>query len=187
MSKIWFSADQHWCHKNAIQLCNRPYSDVEEMNESMVLKWNERVAPEDTIWCLGDFCWNKQRAQSFFDRLNGEKHLIIGNHDPRETLILPWASQPRDRKEIDVHDDEGIKTRLVLDHYGMRTWNGAYRGVIQLYGHSHGKLPGFRTSKGGGTLDVGVDSWNFYPISLSEIKARLQTLPEINMEVDNPQ
>jgi calcineurin-like phosphoesterase family protein len=41
-----------------------------------------------------------------------------------------------------------------------------------LYGHSHGRLPGTRTS-----LDVGVDCWSYLPVTLDEIRDRLATLP----------
>jgi calcineurin-like phosphoesterase family protein len=63
---------------------------------------------------------------------------------------------------LHVTSQEGIP--LVLCHYAMRTWNRSHYGAIQLYGHSHGNLPGDSQS-----CDVGVDCWGFRPVSLEEI------------------
>ena len=38
-----------------------------------------------------------------------------------------------------------------------------------LYGHSHGMLPEDHTR----TIDVGVDVWDFYPVSIEEVKAKM--------------
>jgi calcineurin-like phosphoesterase family protein len=54
----------------------------------------------------------------------------------------------------------------------MRTWAGAVRGAIHVYGHSHGRLPGNSKS-----CDVGVDCWDFYPVDLPTITARLAASP----------
>jgi len=59
--------------------------------------------------------------------------------------------------------------RIVLCHYAMRAWPGQHKGALQLYGHSHGKLPGTPQS-----TDVGVDCWGFQPIRLDHIRVRLR-------------
>ena len=61
---------------------------------------------------------------------------------------------------------------LTLCHYGMRVWNRCHHGALMLYGHSHGSLPGNAQS-----LDVGADAWDFRPVTLAEILARMATLP----------
>jgi hypothetical protein len=53
----------------------------------------------------------------------------------------------------------------VLCHYALRTWNGSHRGALRLYGHSHGGLAGDSQS-----VDVGVDCWDFRPVTLDEIR-----------------
>ena len=81
MSKVYFSSDHHFYHANIIKLCNRPFSSVVEMNETMVRRWNETVSPDDTVYYLGDFSLAFRPVELFTYRLNGNKFLIPGNHD----------------------------------------------------------------------------------------------------------
>lgn len=78
----FFTSDTHFGHANIIRLCNRPFKDVEEMNEKLVENWN-RVVPEDgTVFHLGDFAFGGSALwNSIIPRLNGQIYLIIGNHD----------------------------------------------------------------------------------------------------------
>lgn len=180
----YFSADPHHGHKKILTYCNRPFATVEEMNSTIIERWNQTVSKDDEVWLLGDFCW--KGYENVFHQLNGTKHLIIGNHDAHGVLTLPWASQPRHYHEMKLVEDHGTAvTRLVLCHYGIRSWVGMYKGAVMLYGHSHNGLPGFRTESGGGTLDVGVDAWDFYPVTIQQIKERIAALPLFEPEPKN--
>lgn len=153
--KIWVTADQHFGHANIIRLCRRPFGDVKEMDDEMVRLWNESVAPEDTVFHLGDFAFGRKRANDLLCALNGVKHLIKGNHDPKEDLP-GWASVQHYR-EVYVGDQKSA----VMCHYAMEDWHGMVRGNVMLHGHSHGQL-----RKIEGRLDVGVDSVGFAPLAL---------------------
>lgn len=168
----FFISDTHFFHKNIIKYSNRPFSSVEEMNEQMILRWNQKVKDGDRVFHLGDFGFApKAKLQGVFDRLNGQKHLIRGNHDHDAEKLYGWV-WVKDMYEPKIN---GIK--VVMCHYGMRVWNESHRGAIQLYGHSHGTLPGNTQS-----MDVGVDTGNnFYPYSFDEVVAKLKTLPEYKL------
>jgi calcineurin-like phosphoesterase family protein len=167
-----FTADNHFGHEAIITMSQRPFATVEEMDETMIANWNAVVQRGDNVWHVGDFAHriDVKRKRAIFSRLNGSKHLVPGNHDDKDSLALSWSSigQIRDIKV------EG--QRLILCHYGMRTWPGSRRGSIHLYGHSHGSLPGNSQC-----LDVGVDCWDFRPVTLAEIKAKLQLEPPAGM------
>jgi calcineurin-like phosphoesterase family protein len=166
---VYLSADSHFSHTNILKFCNRPFANIDEMNSALVTNWNAVVTDDDSVWHLGDFCWHG--SEHFFHRLNGKKHLIIGNHDGRKTLTLPWASQPRDYHEMKLIDGEGISHELVLSHYPFEEWNRYYKGSIHLYGHVHArKLNDCSKPR----FDVGVDNCNFAPITLDQILARLK-------------
>ncbi|MCK9910489.1 hypothetical protein MXD81_15190, partial [Microbacteriaceae bacterium K1510] len=107
------------------------------------------VGPDDDVWHLGDFAYRIKPARLnwIYTRLQGRKHLVIGNHDHDSTLRLSWSSPPKQIVEATI---DGL--RLVMCHYALRTWLGHHKGALHLYGHSHGKLAGTAQS-----TDVGVD------------------------------
>jgi calcineurin-like phosphoesterase family protein len=90
---------------------------------------------------------------------------LKGNHDNAEVLAQPWESI------ADIHELRLDGARIVLCHYPMRSWNGMYKNHLHFYGHEHAKLTDFAN-----TMDVGVDNWNYYPVTLAEIKARMAKL-----------
>ncbi|WP_038965593.1 metallophosphoesterase [Bradyrhizobium diazoefficiens] len=163
-------SDTHFGHQGIIELASRPFKNVKDMDDSLLANWNAVVRPIDTVIHLGDFAYraDANRVWKIFQQLNGIKHLIPGNHDGPETRDLPWASV----REIAFLSLES--TRLVLCHYAMRTWPGIRKGALQLYGHSHGRLPGNSQS-----MDIGVDVLGFAPVRLSAIKAHLAKLPQL--------
>jgi calcineurin-like phosphoesterase family protein len=167
-----FTADNHFGHEAIIALSSRPFASVEEMDETMIANWNAVVQRGDNVWHVGDFAHriDLKRKRAIFSRLNGSKHLVPGNHDDNDTMSLGWASIGQIRQI--VVDSQ----RLVLCHYALRTWPGARRGAIHLYGHSHGTLPGNSQS-----LDVGVDCWDYRPISLPQIREVLEREPSAGM------
>jgi calcineurin-like phosphoesterase family protein len=164
----YFSSDSHYRHRNILQYQNRPFRDVEHMNAMMINNWNDRVTPEDTVYHLGDFGFGSiDELQSIFDRLNGRKFLLSGNHDKNAIKLAGWG-WVKERHEFYIG-----KQLIVLSHYAMRVWRNSHYGSICLYGHSHGSMPGNSQS-----LDVGVDCWDYRPVTLAEIQARLKTLPK---------
>lgn len=159
----WFTSDTHFGDPRVLRIDRRPYPDLPAHDTALVANWNAVVAPDDEVWHLGDFALGPSEARlaELLAALNGTKHLIIGNNDGPATLAAPgWASQGH-YAEIVVDD-----RRLVLCHYAFRTWNRMGAGVIDLHGHSHGKLrPAPRQ------YDVGVDAQGFTPVNLAQILA----------------
>jgi calcineurin-like phosphoesterase family protein len=160
---IFFTSDTHFGHGGALGLYHRPFPSVPAMNEAMIARWNATVGPEDEIWHLGDFAIKQPAAAvaEWLGRLDGKKHLVAGNNDPPETTgqsgwasVVPYA-------ELSV---DGVF--LVLCHYPFRSWRRMTKGSVNLHGHCHGRLkPQPRQ------VDVGVDSWDFRPITVTEILA----------------
>jgi calcineurin-like phosphoesterase family protein len=162
---IWFSADLHLRHKKILAYCSRPYHDVDEMNEALIRNWNERVLPTDTAYVLGDFSMGDPRK--YYSRLNGKVYLLPGSHDkelnkfPAEFILPPIYTLKLD-------------PNITICHYSLRTWPKSHYGSWHLFGHSHGKLPPLGLS-----FDVGVDCWNYSPVSLEEVTAKMATLQPI--------
>lgn len=82
---IYMISDTHFYHNNIIEYCNRPFKNVEEMNQYMIDKWNNRVSKDDIVIHLGDVGFgSKEQVQNLCHQLNGTKILIKGNHDMRK-------------------------------------------------------------------------------------------------------
>ena len=78
----WLTADLHLGHVNIIQYSNRPFSNVGEMNEAIVERWNETVGVNDRVLILGDVAMGRiDDTLKIAGRLNGFKVLLTGNHD----------------------------------------------------------------------------------------------------------
>jgi calcineurin-like phosphoesterase family protein len=135
------------------------------MDEALTRRWNETVAPEDTVWHLGDFGVRLQeaRAAALLGRLNGVKHLVAGNNDTAAVRALAGWASVGDYAELEL-----CGRRFVLCHYPLRVWNGSSRGAVDLHGHSHGRLAPWPRQ-----IDVGVDAWDYRPVPVEDILARL--------------
>lgn len=163
MSGVWFTADLHFGHTNILKYHPRRGDNVDEMGDLLIHNWNDAVSKRDDVWVLGDFAMGPSAAiPSYFHQLNGRKHLIVGNHDHKPTLRLPWTSIH------DLHTWRQKPLRAVLCHYPLLTWNGAHHGVWMLHGHSHGLLGTQVTTR----MDVGVDTHpELRPYHLDEVAA----------------
>jgi calcineurin-like phosphoesterase family protein len=158
---VFFTSDTHFGHGGALGLYHRPFPSVAAMNEGLVERWNETVGPDDVVWHLGDFAIRQRQpvVAELLGRLQGHKHLVTGNNDPPATMELDGWESVQPYAEITA---DGVS--LVLCHYPFRSWRGMGKGWLNLHGHSHGRLkPQPRQ------FDVGVDVWEFRPVTLDEI------------------
>jgi len=168
----FFTADNHFHHAGIIHSCDRPFKTVEQMNAYMIRCWNEAVRPGDVVYHLGDFAYrgNASEIEALITQLNGTIHLIKGNHDDKSR----WMEDLYKRMFAKVSDISYIKIdgqKIFLSHYAHRTWRASCHGSWHLYGHSHGTMPPY-----GKSFDVGVDVWNFTPVSFYEVQEKMKTL-----------
>lgn len=161
MSEIWFASDMHFGHKNIIEYCNRPYADVDEMDEALVVNWNSNVRPCDTVYHLGDWAFHNYHH---IGRLQGNIVSVPGNHDhERLKKLAPYVSFQGEVVYLKVDPFH----RFVLSHYPFESWRREY--LYHLHGHMHG-TGGVKTNR----LDVGIDATKLYrPITLDEVMERI--------------
>lgn len=69
---------------------NRPFENIQEMNQILIQNYNAVVHKNDTVYILGDISHHlpMDRANELISRLNGKKILIKGNHDKKDDLEL---------------------------------------------------------------------------------------------------
>ena len=190
MTNIWFTADHHFGHENIIKYVNRPFKDAAHMDAELIERWNSKVAPEDTVYYLGDFTLSNN-AYPYIEQLNGNIKFIFGGHDYKwwplssEFILLDWKHEllePLVSLELPEFTSNGKFLPVVLCHYPLLSWDRSHYGSIHLHGHTHGTTGKSANSgdtllppknKGGANgirIDVGVDCHNYFPVSIKKIK-----------------
>jgi calcineurin-like phosphoesterase family protein len=164
---IWFTSDTHFGHKNitGASVSNwkdgyRTFNSIHQMNTDLIEGINKYVKEDDILYHLGD--WSFGGVHNILHFRNSiickNVHLILGNHDQhiidKEIKYLDESFNPLElfSSVQDVLTLSIGKTKLFLSHYSHRVWLGSHKGVIHLYGHSHGSIPDY-----GKSMDVGVD------------------------------
>ena len=186
--RYYFTADTHFGHGNIIRYTNRPMlkstdldekgnwvspyianKRTQEMDKMLIRNWNQRIKDEDTVFVIGDFCFNKSTEApkgNVFDyykgKLNGNIVFIRGNHDKSNknkskitSLVINIGNQFINLTHNPAHADERFK--------------------INLTGHVHNNWKIKRIKKGFSFTDcinVGVDVCSYFPITYEEIEQR---------------
>lgn len=131
MSKIFLTADTHFSHTNIIKYCNRPFINVEEMNNVLIDNWNKVVKEEDIVYHLGDFTIDSDNLRELVNKLNGKIYLIRGNHDGKSIKFynnIGLEVLPRETK-LD-------KYKVILSHRPLDN-NQIPEGYVNIHGHIH--------------------------------------------------
>jgi len=119
----FFTSDHHFCHKNILkyEAAHRPFHSVDEMNQELVSRWNNAVAPDDEVYYLGDLTFDahSSRARDLLDELHGTKYLIQGNHDPRHLAScgFEWMKSTHELTLIDQAERQDERLEVLLCHY----------------------------------------------------------------------
>lgn len=159
--KTFVTADLHLNHRNIIKYCQRPFKDVDDMNNCLVNNWNMIVAPTDIVYHIGDFCFKKTesngyRGKEYWEsKLNGDITFIRGNHDKSigiKSIMLRLFSEDvlLQHNPPYCEDDLPPNVKLVL------------------CGHVHDKW----VKKNIGealVINVGTDVWGYRPVELANI------------------
>lgn len=180
MTATWFTSDTHFQHARCAT--QRGFATPEEHDTEVIRRWNAVVAPGDQVWHCGDVGMGSEHTLlEKVDELNGEIHLILGNHD------APWPGHRRAhhhqrlwlrhfatlqafaRRRMDGHD-------VLLSHFpyrGDHTDTERYpeyrlqdTGKPLVHGHVH---EAWRTR--GYQINVGLDRWDLRPVSIDTVVA----------------
>lgn len=167
--KIFLTGDTHFNHSNMVAGYSdwgfREFEDVEEMNETIIERWNEVVGKDDIVFHVGDFALcNVDIMRKLVKRLNGKIIIIRGNHDRVKKLRRCGFSDVLSGVlKVDfVHDGKTYETAI-------RHKPTTVKGInFIICGHSHDD---FKIRMEGSTvfINVGVDAWDYYPVPLLEV------------------
>lgn len=171
---LWFAADLHFGDEAVISYCKRPFSTMEEMNETLRKNWNDRVSDTDDIYIIGDLIYGLPRGEvvPLLESLKGRKHLITGNHDHSWMGRLDASKYFVEIADLKMLKHEG--RTLVLCHYPMLSWPGMHHRSYCVFGHVHNTVddgPWWSYIRNNDhMLNAGVDICSFRPVSLDELK-----------------
>jgi calcineurin-like phosphoesterase family protein len=146
---------------------------LNKMNNTLIKRWNERVKPEDYVFHVGDFCFKNSKggnnkegipvpSNEWLKKLNGYIIFIRGNHDKNnstktiiERLVIRYAN-----KRINlVHDPTKADANYRINFTGHVHNNWQIRRIKTMFNFTD-------------CINVGVDVWNFYPVTFDEIMRR---------------
>lgn len=136
------------------------------MDETMVKNWNNVVGPSDYVYHLGDvFLGGSEKWQNeLLWSLNGQKRLIVGNHDKLKSKVLQNGFEK-------IEYWKGFsKENFTCTHVPHEL--GALRdGAYNVHGHIHNNL-----REDSHYINVCVEHTQYTPIHmdtiLEEIKQR---------------
>ena len=127
---VWFTADLHLGHGNIIGYSERPFPDINAMDEALIERWNERIGPQDTVWVLGDVALGRpDDLLAKVSRLRGHKLLVAGNHDRcwfgRGESAEAWTQRYLDAGFQAVHQGQ---VALTVEGTDVTACHFPYRG-----------------------------------------------------------
>lgn len=179
-------SDTHFGHTNSWEKFKledgsplRPFTSTEEMDETMIERWNAKVKPGDTVYHLGDVVIN-QKSLHLVSRLNGRKILIRGNHD------IFKDKQYRDVGFEQLHGVRVFVDKFILSHIPLHPDCVTERFKVNVHGHLHAneiKMPwGVNADRNEiiyadfpdpRYLCVSVEHTNYEPLHFDEVQARI--------------
>ena len=188
---IYFTSDLHLGHKNIVDLCKRPFADVDEMDAVLIDNWNRKVKKNDVVYLTGDAVWDKKKVAYYMEQLSGRKILIAGNHDST------WIK----REECQKYFEEIVPSLevhlnghpITMCHYPMLEWRSSREeskrklGYL-IHGHIHNRIADEyrQLFLQFSALNAGVDVNDFAPVTFDElVENNLQfKLSALGSEID---
>ena len=176
MRRYW-TADWHVGHGNIIRYANRPFRDVEHMNDRLIGEANMRAKKGDLLVHVGDFCCRGTEKgveglrlpwSAYAERVNATLMLIEGNHDKQNKVKVACRHMFCRVSHFNVFvthwptDNEG-QDPLLID-YVRKTCD------FVVVGHVHNAWIASRRD-GIMNINVGVDVHSYRPVSDDELVA----------------
>jgi len=159
LGNIWVIGDYHFYHTNVISYCNRPFINAIEMNEYIINENNHYITDNDILIILGDYGFGgTEKFQDCYNRLNGNKYLILGNHDYRHKNKLKRIFNGKILPNVMVIDINGMP--VYLSHQPL-----LYPFIgLNIHGHIHEKIVYSPQH-----INVSVERTNYAPMQLISV------------------
>ena len=167
---IFLTSDWHFNHDKDFIYQPRGFTNVEEMNETIIKNHNSMVGPEDEVYALGDLMMrDNELGKECISRLNGKIHVVRGNHDT-DSRVEIYKNIPNIVEVCEAKFLKFKKWLFILSHYPTLVGNGDDpKPVFNCHGHTHSpeifQFPD--------CYNVNPEAHNNFPILLDDIKAQI--------------
>lgn len=178
---IYFTADPHFDHAKVLNMCARPFANINEMNEEIIHQYNHYVDKKDTLIIAGDFAWKNIASWRMKIRCR-TIYLVWGNHDRRGSARnFSWTG---DTKIVKISSAVfgKVQIKCFVSHYSHCFWPASHYNSVHVYGHHHNQRELYLNNiwPDRRSMDVGVDAayhlfGKFRPFSEYEIYDLLNT------------
>lgn len=131
MSNVFHIGCLHLGHEQCAE--RRGFSSSEEHDEWLITRWNSMVNKRAKVFIHGDISMENSKHYHLLDRLKGDKHVILGNHD-----------RPQDVAKLLEHVDRvsgPVKYKgYWLTHIPVHPTEFEYRNIKgNIHAHIHGR------------------------------------------------
>jgi calcineurin-like phosphoesterase family protein len=169
--KVFITSDLHLGHRKIIEYENRPFSDVNEMDEGIINRWNSVVTKNDLVYLLGDIAMYHKRSKllELLNGLNGDIILVMGNHD--FSYKESWLSSCGRFKMVSPYP-------IIVDNWFILSHEPIYlernSPFVNIYGHVHGddRYKNFSYN----SACVCVERNDYFPIEFEVIKSKIKDI-----------
>lgn len=172
--KVWVWSDLHFWHKNIIRFSQRPYDDLEQMHEHLLLNHNELVGPDDIVIWGGDVGFGGTGViNEMLAEYNGYKILIAGNHDFNGKKFRKLAFDETHLAYAIEVPEQGVS--MFFTHYPM---HNIPKPWVNVHGHLHG-FPN-PVSEHPRHLNINCEVQGYKPVALETIvqRAKMMTMAD---------
>ncbi|MCD1267810.1 hypothetical protein B5M43_002975 [Microbacterium sp. MEC084] len=186
------TSDTHFGHARISELAGRPFEDVRSMDEELLRRWNETVAPDAVVLHLGDVALGPiETSLALTSRLHGHRYLVPGNHDRVSSATQTKRAIERFRPLYEAAGwtvlpellrGERFGRPLLASHYPYRgdsqdlerhqKYRPVDEGLPLIHGHTHARDRG----ADGRQFHVGVDAHGYAPIPFAVVDSWLRSV-----------
>jgi calcineurin-like phosphoesterase family protein len=157
---VWIWSDHHFRHERIIEMCQRPFSDTDNMLDVLIENFNNTVKEGDICIWAGDITFKcsvyfNEEIMPLFKKCYNIQ--VVGNHDFNKKLI----------RELNFDESHLLldlklnNKRVVISHY---PFGKPDENFINVHGHIHNYDSEFEHQ-----INICIDKIGFFPVKLNDV------------------
>ena len=163
--KTFVTSNLQFGRPSAIKRFDRPFQDVDKMNQQLVKNWNEEVAPGDIVYHLGNFAWDPKVAQDALNLLNGRIYLMPAESDEAVQHLYSKGQLPKSASMMN-RILPIKKFECTLSYWPMKAWPRHDEGYYSIIGYPSRE---FKSQPEHRIINVSTDLWSYRPQELEKL------------------